>query len=240
MATYDTDSLEAPEAPADVGEYSRHHEWQHCPRCRGETFGRRACPLCGLDLNDATLAAAEAGVQRARTRQRLGLAAIGLVLLTALSFGALGFKLGARSVVVGAFADSVMSEAGMRHYFQRLPPQTRFQLHATQLQVIFDVHRVGAIAAIDFKPVPIPQQPATAGVPDLTITFKSDSGWLALAPDERQLVVATFAKKHQAFLAFSGLRDTTDFAVIVRSREGTPPDRVLAMRNRKGELLVSR
>ena len=85
MATYDTDSLEAPDAQADVGEYSRHHEWQHCPRCRGETFGRRACPLCGLDLNDATLAAAEAGVQRARTRQRLGLAAIGLVLLTALA-----------------------------------------------------------------------------------------------------------------------------------------------------------
>ena len=213
--------------------FSRHVGWRECPRCASETHGRRQCPTCELILDDATLEAHTARLQANTRRQRLVLGILALVSITAVAAGGLGFRLGARSIVAASLADSVTGESARQRYFRSLPAQTRFQLHATQLQLLFNP-AVATIAAIDFKPIGLTDQPAHPGVPDLTVTFASDSAWRTLAQDQRQVMLTVISKTHQSFLSFSGVRDTLQYAVMVKSRVPGAVDRVLAIRDRNG------
>jgi hypothetical protein len=228
--THDDSVMDSPDVTPT---FSMHTSWRECPRCAAETHGRRECPTCTLLLDDATLEAHATRLRDHSRRQQLALAGIALVTFTTIAAGGVGFRLGARSVVAASIADSVTGATAQRRYWQSLPAQTRFQLHAQQLQLLFNP-KVATIAAIDFKPVSLPDQPARPGVPDLTVVFQSDSAWRTLAKDERQVMLTALSRTHQSFLAFSGLRDTLQYAVMVKSRVPGDADRILALRDRNG------
>jgi hypothetical protein len=216
------DAADAADASeSDALRFTLHRDCRSCPRCKASTWGQQTCPVCRLVLDDA----------------RLALAAIALVTITALGTGALGYRLGARSVPVAAYADSSITAAAQQRYWNNLPRATQFQLHATQLQLLFRPEMLHVVG-LNFKPVAIPGQAPVAGTPDLTMVVSSDSGWLSMATDERRVALAALAKMHQSFLGFSSFQDTTHFAVALKLRAAGGQEQVLGLRDRNGILRV--
>jgi hypothetical protein len=232
------DAADAADASeSDALRFTLHRDCRSCPRCKASTWGQQTCPVCRLVLDDATLADARTEAETQARRQRLALAAIALVTITALGTGALGYRLGARSVPVAAYADSSITAAAQQRYWNNLPRATQFQLHATQLQLLFRPEMLHVVG-LNFKPVAIPGQAPVAGTPDLTMVVSSDSGWLSMATDERRVALAALAKMHQSFLGFSSFQDTTHFAVALKLRAAGGQEQVLGLRDRNGILRV--
>ncbi len=227
---------ESDDIPPIEQAFNQHAEVRECPRCTAETWGRPECPACGLVLDDATLESYATRVAQGKRTQLLALAAIGIALFAGFGGIAFGYALGKRSVVVERAATMAVRAEETATVFRALPRRVRFQLHATQLQVLY-APAVLTPGAIRFSPVTVPAQEKPRNTDDLTFVARSDSGWRQLSSEERQLLLVALVRKHQAFLGLAGA-DSTACAVVLAARQADGTERILAMRDRRGQLFL--
>ncbi|MBW7932074.1 MAG: hypothetical protein H3C62_00405 [Gemmatimonadaceae bacterium] len=223
--------------PTDA-RFTLHPEVRECPRCEAPTWGHAECASCGLTLDDRTLESYRARAVAARQWQSLALGALVIAVVCTVAGAAAGYALGARGSDVAARNATRTSAQETATVFRALPRQARFQLHATQLQFLF-APEVLEPAAIRFSPVAVPNQPKPAGTDDLTFVARSDSGWRQLTPDERQLLLVALVRKHQAFLGLAGAADSARCAVVMATRLPDGSERILAIRDRRGQIYVN-
>ena len=231
------DENRIPAAAAQPSSFTRHVDVTECPRCQGETFRRRTCPLCDLTLDDDNLDAADAARRVIQSRQR----AVAVMLVVAAVCGVFGFvtgyALGRRGNVAAAAQATTASEVETDAVYRALPAETRFQLHATQLRFLFNPSVLSPVQ-VRFTRINVPQQTAPTTGSDLTVVVADRRGWAHLSVDERQVVLGALAESQQRFLGISGEADTTGFAAMIVGRDSKGQERVLGLRDRRGTLFV--
>jgi hypothetical protein len=224
------------EAAPDVS-FGAHRATSICPHCGATTSGRRECPACQLSLDDATLERYAAAATRRTARATLIAAFVaGATLCFVLGLG-FGYSWRGRASTVDADRSSRLTDLALRERWRSMTPAARSQWYGSELRAVYRPE-VFPIRRLILTRMDIPDQPAVRGVPDLEVVLADERAWRGLDLDQKQLMLATFSLKHQAYLELNGSPDTTRFAVSFYAARAEGAPLRLALRDRVGKTYV--
>lgn len=219
------------------GSFTRFREMRQCPQCHADTSGRRACPLCELEFDDALVDRVQRAAHAQLKRQIIAVALAVYTAFLVIGTGSIAYALGKRANTVAARLTARATDAQTLHDFRALPADMQRNLHALMIRNLF-APGILPVAGVRFTQIPVdPAHAPTGEISDLTLVASSDSGWKQRTLDERQVMLTALSRVHQRYLADVGLPDTTHYAVAiaVASLDPSAPLRYLAIRMRDGQ-----